>query len=479
MPLESGLNAPVAISRVGVGIDRVFQIPARNHAVPMLQLFALAVMVIPSDTVIKPIGAQGYPAALIGMFAFAVFAAATLLGLHDALRHRHPVRAALCVLWLSVLASYVLMDRTARTGTELLAADRLLMQLLVVTGVALVAAECLNSLRDVRRVLRALTWGGAFCGLVAALQFWISLDITPYLRELPAFTVNQDSAAIVARGSLNRAAGTSLTQIELGVVAGMLLPLALYLAIYDTELSARKRWAPVVLIWLAVITSVSRSGIISVAVAAAVLVALMPTRQRLVALCVAPLAIAGVFVSAPGVIGTLARFFLAGTSDDSVKARVMDYPVVDRLVNEAPWFGHGGWTYMPENTIFILDNQWLKTAVELGVVGVVALAVYFLVPLISALVARRHSEDPELRMLCAALAGAALAAAVCSLTFDSLSYPMFWNVNALVIGLIGACWRLVATGRTTAPPAPGGGQARPTSGPVSPRPTPTVPSEGG
>jgi hypothetical protein len=45
-------------------------------------------------------------------------------------------------------------------------------------------------------------------------------------------------------------------------------------------------------------------------------------------------------------------------------------------------------------------------------------------------------------LLCAALAGATLAAGVCSLTFDSLSFPMFSNVYALVIGLIGACWRI-------------------------------------
>jgi hypothetical protein len=61
-------------------------------------------------------------------------------------------------------------------------------------------------------------------------------------------------------------------------------------------------------------------------------------------------------------------------------------------------------------------------------------------------VARRTSADPELRLLCAALAGAALAAAICSLTFDSLSFPMFSNVYALVIGLIGACWRFSGAG---------------------------------
>ena len=36
---------------------------------------------------------------------------------------------------------------------------------------------------------------------------------------------------------------------------------------------------------------------------------------------------------------------------------------------------------------------------------------------------------------------------LCSLTFDSLSFPMFVNVYALVIGLIGACWRLAAAER--------------------------------
>jgi cell division protein FtsW (lipid II flippase) len=412
----------------------------------MLQLFALTVMVIPSDAVIKAIGAEGYAAALIGMFAFAAFLAATLLGLHDPLQHRHPIRGVICLLWLSVLASYVLMDRGALNVAQSAATDRLLMQLAIITGVALVAAECLTSLRDVHRVLRALTWGGAFCGVVAALQYWLALDITTSLRELPGFSVNFDNPAIVAREALNRVSGTSITAIELGVVAGMLLPLAIYLAIHDTERTLRRRWAPVVLIALAIPTSVSRSAIISVGLACAVLVVLMPTRQRLVALCAAPFALTAVFMSAPGVIGTLTTFFEAGTSDDSVKARVYDYPVVEQLVSQAPWLGHGGGTYLPENPMYILDNQYLKSAVELGLVGVVALVVYFLVPFITALVARRRTGDPELRLLCAALAGAALAAGACSVTFDSLSFPMFSNVYALVIGLIGACWRLAITG---------------------------------
>ena len=92
------------------------------------------------------------------------------------------------------------MDRNELTVPELAGADRLLMQLAVITGVALIAADFLGSLSDVRRVLRVLCWGGAFCGVVAALQFWISLDLSVYLRELPGFSLNVDDVGIVSPG---------------------------------------------------------------------------------------------------------------------------------------------------------------------------------------------------------------------------------------------------------------------------------------
>ena len=45
---------------------------------------------------------------------------------------------------------------------------------------ALTAAEWLGSLGDVRRVVRALCWGGAFCGLVAAVQYTFSYDLAQF-----------------------------------------------------------------------------------------------------------------------------------------------------------------------------------------------------------------------------------------------------------------------------------------------------------
>jgi hypothetical protein len=422
----------------------------RSDAVVMLQVFVLAVMLIPSDTVIGAIGAAGYPAALVGLFLFSVFCISVLLGFHDPTRHSHPIQGVLCVIWLAVLASYILMDHGRLTGLQLANADRVLIRFAVITGVALVAAEWLRSLHDAMRVVRVLCWAGAFCGLVAALQYWVHVDLAQYLRQLPGFTVNSDNPTVTARGSLNRVAGTAITSIELGVVAGMLIPIAVCLGLYDRDKGPFKRWAPVALITLGVATSVSRSAILSVGVALAVLVVLLPPVPRVAALAALPVALAGVFMSAHGLLGTLGGFFSGASSDSSVLWRTHDYPLAEQVWQAAPWFGHGPGTWLPADQLDIFDNQYLDSVVELGLVGVLALIVFLLVPAFVALAARRRCTNPQLRLLCAALAGAGFVAPVCSLTFDSLFFPMFANVYALVIGLTGACARLAAAERKDA-----------------------------
>ena len=303
---------------------------SRSDGVRLLQVFALAVMLIPSTTVIGAIGAPGYPGSLVGVSVFFVYAAAVLLGVYNPTSRRHPIQGVLCVLWLSALASYLLMDRATLSTAQLKGADRYLIELIVITGIALVAAEWIRTLSDARRVLRVLCWGGAFCAVVAALQYGLNLDLAQYLRELPGFTQNHDNPATVARGSLRRATGTAITPIELGVVAGMLVPLAIYLGIYDTQHSPMKRWAPTALIAVGIGTSVSRSAIIAIVVAFGVLLVLLPPVWRLAALCAVPFAVAATFMSAHGLIGTFATFFSAGSSDSSIQYRLHDYPVVEQ-----------------------------------------------------------------------------------------------------------------------------------------------------
>jgi hypothetical protein len=444
------------MTSLAVGRTRGRPVAARSDAVRLLQIFALTVMIFPSSYVIKAVGAGGYVAALVSYCLFLAWIAAMLFGQHNPFEYHYPVRIALCSMWLVSLTSYVLIDRTVMTTTELTGANRWLLQLIGVSGVILVSAECLRTEEDIRRVLRAMAWGGAFCGIVSALQFWATLDITPYLlKVLPGFTINQATAAYSAigiRDGVHRVAGTAIDPIELGVVAGMLLPLAVYLALHDLERSKLRRWAPVVCIAFAVPASVSRSAILAAGLSLGVMFVLMPPAWRLTGIAAAVLGIVGIFMTAHGLLGTLKAYFLAGTADNSIAHRVSEYPYVEKLVREAPWFGQGGGTYIVQE-VHILDNEYLTTTIELGLVGLAALIFYLFWPAVAALVARSRTTDPAIRDLCSALGGAELAAVVCSATFDSLSFPMFISIQALVAGLIGAVWML-ANRNPSAGPSP-------------------------
>jgi O-antigen ligase len=281
--------------------------------------------------------------------------------------------------------------------------------------------------------------------VVAGLQFKGHLDLTTYLK-IPGFTTNAVAAidaVIVARGAQSRVPGTGIDPIEMGVAMSMLLALAIYMMIYDTGRPKWQRVVPVLLIAVAVTASVSRSAVIAVLIAVGGLIISFPPTRRLKGLAAFPIALGVIALAAPGLIGTLANFFVAAPTDPSVTHRTNNYPYVLQLVKEAPWLGQGGGTYQPAFNTNILDNEYLTLVIELGLLGLAALIFYLLWPAVCAFVARGRTANPELRDLCAALGAAELAAVATSATFDSLSFPMFYSIQALIVGLIGAVWLIV------------------------------------
>jgi hypothetical protein len=421
-------------------------------AVRLLQLFGFSIMAFPSDSIIKTIGAGGYVAGIFAYLMFFSYLVSVLYGRHDPYSSRSPVRIALCVLWLSALTSYALMDRGLLSGAQLSSANRWLIQLAGMSGVILVASEFLRSLDEIDRVLRWLVWGGSVCGLTAACQYWLRLDLVPDIRRLLiGFRINSGTGAltIATRAGVSRVAGTAVDPIELGVVAAMLLPLALYLAMHDTKQPVIQRWLPVVFIGISIPISVSRAAILGAVLAVGFFILLLPSPRRLTALAAVPVALGGIFLTAHRLLGALKSYFLLGTNDDSISHRVNNYPYAFHLISQAPWFGHGGGTYIATGTVdlgagHILDNQYLDAAIEIGFVGVAAIAFFLCWPVVTALRVRlRARGDQRMIDLSTALAGAAIAGVACSATFDAFSFPMFPMVESLVIGIIGATWLLV------------------------------------
>ena len=358
----------------------------------------------------------------------------------------------LCLFWVVSLLSYLFMNHALLNPLQLNSANRWLMQLAGMTGVAFLAAECLHSVEDFHRVLRVLSWATAFCGVVALLQWRFSIDLTQYLGKIPGFTVDGTGQFLTSRSGENRVSGTGIDPIELGVTAACFTAGDLGGYAYARSQSAG-RWAPVVLTSIALPASVSRSAVIGIALSIGLFVVLMPPRQRVTAFILIPIGVAGVFMVSHGELGTLTGYLGYGASgtDPSVAHRTNNYPYVAHLVSVAPLLGAGGGTYLPD-VQHILDDQWLDIAIDLGYVGVFAFAALFIVPLVTVLKARARSTDPSLRLLCAALASGFLTAGVCSAFFDSFSFPLFYNVLALELGLAGACWRVARSGSEVGQP---------------------------
>jgi O-antigen ligase len=406
-----------------------------------LGTYALVLFVFPSDMVLRVLGGQGYVAGLVAMVLFVAWAASCLLGAHDPALVRHPTRGAVVYFAITSLLCWSLTPFHELTATQQLAADRWILMVAATAGVVLVAAEGLTTTEALMTVLRMAVLGGAFCASVALLQWLAAVDLSGYIRQsLPGFSVDTSFNVYQARGALQRVFGTAMHPIELGVIAGMMLPLAIVVAVYDRSRGNVRRWSPVVLTALAVPASVSRSAVLATLVTTVVLVVSLPPRGRLTALVFVPVGALTVGLARPGYLRTLAGFVGAGSNDTSVATRLDDYPLVRQLVSEHPWFGFGPGTYIPDNLIDVLDNQYLKSAIEMGLVGVTGLVAYFFVPVLTALSARRRSRDPQLRAVAGALAGAGLAGALCAFTFDALSFNMFVGFQSLIVGCSGACW---------------------------------------
>ena len=178
-------------------------------------------------------------------------------------------------------------------------------------------------------------------------------------------------------------------------------------------------------------------------VAVSILIPFLPTNARRWALVIAPIALCGLFLAIPGLISTLFGSFSAGNADPSITTRTNNYSRVSKMFAEHPFLGTGPGTYLPDNALHILDNQYLNSLVSMGAVGLVALVAYLILPGLSCLLAARSARSESLRSLLGALAGGCVAAGICSLTFDSLAFPTFAMIYPVLVGLGGAGWILV------------------------------------
>jgi O-antigen ligase len=414
-----------------------------GDAVTLLTLFVLLVFAIPSRLVFAPLGGAGSPAQLLGIGALLWWTGHRLARAQSLPKARQPIRRATLLFVAAALASYVAATIRPIDDVELRAADRGVLILCAWLGVVLIAADGIPSRDRLDTLLRRVAIAGGAVAALGLLQFWTGMAFTN-LIQIPGLSESAELNSVAGRDGFVRPAGTSLHPIEFGVVLTMVLPLAIHFALYDRERPMILRSFPVLAIGLAIPISISRSAIVCTIVVLAFLLPTWPRslRRRAYA-ALAALAIL-IFVGVPGMLGSLIGLFSGITNDSSALSRTDSYALAWDYIARAPVFGRGFQTFLP--VYRILDNQYLLTAIEMGIVGLAALLGLFISGILTGRRIRKLSTNLATQRLAQALVASVAAGAFGFALFDALSFPQLASLVFLVLGAIAALYRLDTIG---------------------------------
>ena len=426
--------------------------PTRGSPVTILRIYVVVLVLIPPTHIIDPLGAVGTPSTVIALVVLVLWCLGLLAPGKYLCRTVVPVRVVMGVLVATTISAYAVLHVRYVPAVELLASDRALLQVLSWVGVSLLAAEGLRDRDEVYSVLRALVAAVAVMAVVGFLQFRFGLDLAENVNRIPGLHQNADLVSIQDRSGFRRPAGTATHPIEFGCVIAMTLPIALHLARFDLARSPMRRWLPVGAIMIGIPVAVSRSAVLAAAVAAIVVFAGLDPKLRPRALGVVAAFLVATYATTPGLLGTLGSLFINAGSDTSISYRTNDYATVSEYIQQSPWLGRGPGTFVAGSYI-VLDNQYLLSAIEVGLVGLSVVIGYLIATAFLGRGARHQTKDPAIRDLGQAFAATSLASAIAALTFDAFSFLIFAGFVPLCLGVAGALWKLTrtGTGRTGAP----------------------------
>ncbi|MEU8244837.1 O-antigen ligase family protein [Nonomuraea sp. NPDC048916] len=417
-------------------------------------MFVVILMIVPARLVFRGLSFAITPAEAVGLFAIVWWLCAHFTDTLGVAKGRTFVRTAVFVYAASLLATYAYATAGYLPADELDLADHLAVTTTSMIGIVLLMVDGVRGRDRLDLVLKTVAVMGAILGVIGALQFLLAFDPTEYM-VLPGLRYTKQELFILERNGLSRVAATTGHPIEFAVVCAMILPLGLHFAFQARELGrpSARWWICSALIGAGMVFSVSRSAFAGLAGAAAVLLVGWPRMRRLLAAGAMLLFLGAVKVVVPGVLGAIVELFTNISSDSSLRWRTMDYAAAATEISRHPWLGRGlGTWYAPKYLVF--DNQYILTAVETGVIGVVAFAGLFVAGIWSALRARHLQTDPAARDLGLTLAACLVVPLIGSATFDLRSYAVVTGLAFLLVGAAGVLLRESALSRPAAAAPP-------------------------
>jgi O-antigen ligase len=414
---------------------RLIDIPA------LISLMIVLTLLLPTQLVVPQLTGVGRPALMVGLLLTVLWALSKLH--HRAgTRGPQPMRWATMFFITSFLMSYAAGYLRGLAVLEANSADTTLIATTIFLGIILATADFIPNRFRLDNILRTLVWSGAAMALIGHIEFAARTTVTQYIK-IPGLVLHSDLEGLEERGNgFFRVASTATHYIEYSTVMAMVLPFAIHLVIYaPTRVLRQNALVATALVAAAIPVSLSRTGILALAIAMLTMLPVWSWRLRFNLGVLGLGLIACMIVVRPGLLGTIMSLFEGLSGDPSIQGRTNDYVIVSQYIAERPILGRGIGTFIPK-LYLILDNQWLQTLIGGGVVGVVALAGLHLTAIVLCLIAIRRSTSAMDRHLCACLIAVQLIAVAVHGTFDSFAFSSFVVVLALCTGMAGAMWRL-------------------------------------
>ena len=291
-------------------------------------------------------------------------------------------------------------------------------------------------------VLQRLVWVGGVAGLIGIVEFAIQGFSYRDTMLLPGLTTNTELID-ETRSGFDRIHAAASHPIEYAVSLGALAPLALHFAVHAKTQAQRQLNALAFLaICAAIPMTVARSGVVTVAVGLAFYAVHLSSRAKLNFAVLGVIGLGLYRAMVPGLLGTLKSLLLVGEDDPSIAGRTEDYAKIPGLTAGFEAFGRGLGTFQPMS-YFYLDNQYLGSLLEGGVLAMTILIITYVVGFAVARGVRHRSGDLSMRGLGQALAASIAALAISAATFDELSFRQAAFTLFLLLGCAGALWSTV------------------------------------
>lgn len=375
--------------------------------------------------------------------------AAALLVDPDVRLRRTPFDVPIAILVAAVLGSIAVNPaRVEGLGTPVLKAVTFFFGFVLIY-------YCFNSIirrgETVAALTKLIVAGAAAISALAIVEQRTGVNVFDRIGSaIPVLRFGGEAEA--ARFGLTRAVGSASHPIEMGVILAMVLPLGLALSF-----SRSRYWAiPTAVVVIGVMASVSRTPVVVCAAVGLVLLWLQPKDfKRLLPLLVALVPV--VAIALPGSMATVRNLFfpkgglvaeherLAPEADPLLaggRVRLLG-PSLDEA-GRTPLLGQGFGTRQtgfanPLRNAPILDNQWLGTLLETGIVGVLGWLAVISVAARRLASASRRRAGPD-GWLAAGFAASIVGFGVAMFTFDALAFSevsmVFWIVFALAAALL-------------------------------------------